>query len=387
MSAETRRAAALMALTLLLGCIGSAEPGSGGAVRDSAGVRVIDLPPGEGLAELHVDETWGPPPGLELGDLVDVAVAPDGRVALLDGLAARATVLSPGGAVLATFGRPGSGPGELRAGGLRDLVVTDSSVLVPDLPHQRLPEFSVDGQVLGVLPFPGPGIYAVDWRAHPGGGLAFRALDPGGDRLLRWRGDAFDTLFVFEGAGTTPNRILPPTPLWDVGSEDRLVIGRSDGGSLELRAPDAGWIAHLPTSARELTDAERSHLRDLVVQSVEREGGLGGMSLDEVLARVSLPDRAPVMAGLRHAPDGSVWVRLAQGVLDMGLEALRVGRADGFGGRDWLILGPDGLLLQRIRFPPGFAPRSFSDGWAYGIRTDSLGIQTPARVRVASARG
>lgn len=135
-------------LTLLLGCDSPGQEPSYGVARDSAGVRIVELPtwPADGpVTELSLDPSWAPSAGLEIGDLGDIDVVPGVGVLLLDELAVNVTVLSDAGDLLKVIGRAGQGPGEFDPQGLRTVVATDSSVFVPDLFLQRLTEFSFDG--------------------------------------------------------------------------------------------------------------------------------------------------------------------------------------------------------------------------------------------------
>lgn len=382
----TRSALVLAAFACLCGCNGREGPVPGGTIRDSAGIRVLELPaPDPGAPRrLALDPGWTPAGRLELGPEVALDVARGGRVVLLDGSAARVIVLSSSGTAEASFGRRGEGPGELDPRILRWVVATDSSVVVPDLYQQRVSEFTLDGRFLAVRSLPvaaGSAVYAVDWRRHPQGGLVYRVLDEEGDLLVRWRDDRLDTLFVFEPAGVAPNTLLEPVPVWDVTADGALLLGRSDRGTVTLARDDGPWIARLPDAVgHALTGAEREHLEEVLVASVEREGGGGGLSRADLLAQVHLPERAPVIAGIRAAPDGSVWARLARDVLSMDRELLRVGTAEGFGGADWLVLRGDGTLRERVRLPEGFEVRVFRDRWIYGIVTDEMGVPAPARV-------
>jgi hypothetical protein len=66
----------------------------------------------------------------------------------------------------------------------------------------------------------------------------------------------------------------------------------------------------------------------------------------------------------------------------MGLEALRIGSAAGYGGDRWDILNADGLLKAQVRLPTDFSPRQFGGSWLYGVLEDQGGNDTVARVRV-----
>jgi hypothetical protein len=385
--------ALVLAALLVPGCAAERgdDPGTA-AVRDSAGVRVVEAPPRDtvGARALRLDADWTPGRDLEFGDLVDLDVTPDGRVVLLDAQAARVTVLDPDGRLQAAFGRPGGGPGELEPRGLSRVVVLDSVVLVPDPAQGRVTDFSLSGDVRGVRRIPMEGIFPVDWRDHPDGGLAFRALTMDGpDLLLHLREGSLDTLRIFEPHGEVlPNTLLPPTTLWDLTPAGALVSGRSDVPSVELRAPGEGgpaWIVRWAEEERPFMDRDRRNLEAIVIASEEQEGGGGRLSSEaraRILGWIRMPERLPSQARIAAAPDGRVWVRRALPTDRMGRDALLVGRSDGWGGEVWDVLDQDGLPVERIRLPDRFEPTRFRGRWIYGLVTDEMGLRWPARVGV-----
>lgn len=87
----------------------------------------------------------------------DLAVGPDGDVYVTDERQ-RVTVVSPGGAVLRRWGRPGRGPGEFdfvpgdptdpHAVGARIAVAPSGTVFVSDSGNARVQEFTPDGRFL-----------------------------------------------------------------------------------------------------------------------------------------------------------------------------------------------------------------------------------------------
>jgi hypothetical protein len=383
---------ALPALALS-GC--GAEPGDDPAtaiLRDSAGIRVVEASPRDTVVArtLHLDPDWTPGRGMEFGYLADLDVTADGRTVLLDAQAARVTVLDPEGRLQAAFGRPGSGPGELAPRGLSRVVVLDSAVLVPDPAQGRVTEFSLSGEVRGARRIPMDGIFPVDWRGHPHGGLAFKALTMDGpDLLLQLRGESLDTLHTFEPHGEVlPNTLLPPTTLWDLNPEGAMVSGRSDVPSVELRAPGAwapAWILRWVEGERPVTDRDRRNLEAIVIASEEQEMGGGRLSPEaraQVLGWIRMPERLPTLARIVAAPDGRIWVRQALATDRMGRDALLVGRSDWWGGEVWDVLDRDGLAVERVRLPEGFEPARFRGSWIYGLVTDEMGLRWPARVGV-----
>jgi hypothetical protein len=379
-------------LIVFTACEDSGGRTPAGVARDSAGVRIVDLPPSstqEPVTELTIDPSWTPSAGLEIGDLSDIDLIPGRGILLLDELAVNVTVVSDSGDVLAVIGRAGQGPGEFDPQGLRRIVATDSSVFVPDLFLQRITEFTPEGETLSTRTFPLSPVYAVDWKGHPGGGLAFRAFERLGDQIIRIRGEWVDTILSSPISNDYSNLLLPPTSLWDLTDQGDVIFGRSDRGAVELRRGSTGelvWRAQWAGVAQELGDEDVAHLENLVRDNILRDTPeISAGLLAQSLALIHYPDRAPVLAGILAAPGGDIWVRKAKPVQAMDRDALLVGSVDGCGGRDWDVLSSEGFLKARVRLPEGFTPRRFYGEWMYGILADELGIEAAARMSVVSS--
>ena len=376
-------------LLLLCSCEASRPESDRGVARDSAGSRIIALPDessADGRLQLSVDTSWMPAVQLETGHLLDLELVADRGILLLDELAEKITLVSNSGESLATIGREGEGPGEFNPQGLSQVIATDSSVLVPDLFLQRLTEFRLDGSVMGMRTFPLSPVYAVDWRKHPGGGLAFRAFEQFGDQIIRMDGEAVDTLLSLEISNDQGNLLLSPMTVWDLTDEGNVVITRTDWTSVELRRAGSGdlvWRAEWTRAPEELNESTLRHLDALVRDRILRDTPyISGDVLAQSLASIEYPAVAPVLAGLMVAENGDIWVRRARPVQEMGPEALAVGSPEGYGGPDWDVLDERGFLKARVRLPGSFAPRRFVGSWLYGILADELGIESPARVEI-----
>lgn len=359
-------------------------------VRDSAGIQLVELPNDGGeerAVTLVLDSTWDPAPGYEFGELLDIEVLADGRLALLDRLGARVLILSSAGVILAEFGRPGEGPGEFNTRGLSRLVATDSSVLVPDLFQQRISEFSLNGDLMGTRTFPGDGIYAVDWRAYADDSLAFRVLQQTGDQIVGAAEGTVDTIYSFPQLEDVPNLLLPTVPIWDIRGET-LVIGTSGEWVVEsrnIRSERPSWIARRAVAPPEFAEDDRAALERILMASLAREAGGAPPPPEEkarILAQVTFPSRRPVLAGLMLSPRGEVWVRSAVEVAAMDRQALRVGSAAGYGGTEWHVLTSAGLPHATVRLPDGFAASRLTDRWIFGIVSDEVGLQRPARIEL-----
>lgn len=382
-------------LWILAGCAEAPLPAADILVRDSAGVRILEVPPGAEVPEpvvLAVDPGWTPGITLEMGELMDVDLLPDGRVVLLDRMAGQIHLVPNGGGEGVVVGGLGDGPGEFSQGGMQRVVVTDSSFLVADLQLQRLTEFSHQGEVTDLRPYSGGVAYAIDWRAHPQGGVVHRVLDPGGDILVREHGNVVDTLFTFPAYHDPVNTLLGRIALWDVDPLGGVVVGISDVMQATARAageePPA-WITRWRGDpdggepGRPLSEVDRAHLEGVLMDALRQDPWEPSPEqLDRMLASINYPDRIPALAAVHVAPDGGIWLRRARRVEDMGVELLRVADAEGFGGEEWEVLSPEGAPLRRVHFPPGFAPRRFHRDWILGSLTDPMGVQRAARVAV-----
>jgi hypothetical protein len=369
----------LVVLALLVGC----DPGAPGSGDDPEQMVTI---PAEQARTLELDE-WGLEGDDELGELADLALLPGGGVALLDRLAAVVLVFGPQGREVTRIGGLGEGPGEFTPQGLSTVVATDATLVVPDIQLQRVTRFTLEGQLLdsedlAAAAGPEGGVFGVGWQAHPQGGLVLLELSPRGQQVLRFLDGELESLHTFDLPPPEPNQILPPSPVWAMDPEGRLLVGRTDRAEVSLIAregDDPIWTARWPDrEGTELSSQEEEHLEELVAESAQARG-MPPVS-------VTLPREAPILAGALAHPEGGVWVQRARPVSEMGLSALQVGGTEGFGGQIWDVLDSQGRGVEAVRLPLGFLPRSFGPAEAggqsclYGILEDDVGIRTARRV-------
>ena len=384
--------ARLLLVLSITACDPGADAALSGVVSDSAGVRIVefvqpvDLP----SRELHVDEGWDLGERRDFGQLVDLEVLGEGRVAVLDALGAEVVLLDGESGLITVLGGPGEGPGEFSPNGLVSVTKSDSSVVVPDLQLQRVSEFGFDGVFLGTTSLmddarPGAPVFAVEWRAHPSGAPMYREMTLDGDLVSLRDGAESEVLLSVESSGRAPNLLLSPMLVWDIDSKGRIVWGWSDRHEIRLKDPlesEPRWIARWDRGEAELTAEDEAHLTSLVLRSAEDQG-MGALSeaqRQQLLSSVRFPSNRPAITAVYAGPSETYWVQRARPVRDLGIEAMRVAGGAGLGGREWEVYGAEGDLLEVFTLPEGFLVRRVYESCLYGILEDELGIQEPARV-------
>lgn len=391
MEVPVRFVAAVILFLLMIdvaGCTPERRTSQAAEVRDSLGVRIVDLPAVAQAPQLQVavDESFRSPPDVEYGRIAGLDANGD-VVAVLDPLAASVTVLTTAGTVRSQFGDAGGGPGEFDQRGLDGVVVAGESVLVPDVVNQQITRFDLDGHVLEIVPLPATGGLAADFTRHPAEGYVYRVTNESGDRLV-WRGpERTDTIYRFREPVDPPSTLMAAKPLWAFTPDGDLWVGYTDrleATRIELDDGGPSVIARRDEGSAEVTEDELGHLRALLEESLDRRAGgtLTSEMREQMLASVRLPSVRPRMAQLLVGPRGTVWLNRVGPIQSMGEEVLRVAGAEGLGSNEWEVLDSEGGLLGIATLPSGFTPMVFVDSLLYGVQTDSLDVETVRRVRV-----
>lgn len=145
------------ALVIASACSGGDGPegpeGPSSLVRDSAGVRIVELPP---MSDVPARYTLSDQPvyrvgwessGRQFEEIVAGSLWSDGSAAVADaGSTLEVVALSPTGDVSAVFGGPGDGPGELR-GIFSVITLGPDTVLVQDGSSRRATILTLSGEV------------------------------------------------------------------------------------------------------------------------------------------------------------------------------------------------------------------------------------------------
>ena len=370
---------------------GTAAPGP--VVRDSAGVRIVEIPAGP------VDTVQATGPLLIVGEEGDpryefdgvrlVAGLDDGRIAVVDYGAHAVRYFDADGAHVADVGGEGEGPGEFGFISTAQLIPGDTivvndtrarrvSYVAPDMSFVRsvsyVSEMGDRDEGAEVCVFPGwsgviteggtrhvlrswgcvdaTGTEGPNWYRH-----ALRLWDPLTDAdvpvfemayLQSWERPDEDSFRRF----IAPRFPFVAYPMVWAGG---IVVTHPTAHRVSVYGPDGGHRL-------EIRDAEARR----ATTSGHREAWLANTEEDVVEMAESIPFPDSLPAFFRSVVDdaGRFW-------------ALHYD-VPGTTGQHWRVYAPDGARLRVVAFPPGFDLQSVRRGRAFGIHEDDLGIQRPA---------
>lgn len=384
------------------GCVAALASACGGdgasvdvAVRDSAGVTIVEHPSGA----VEAAPRWGvaPEPELDVGTLdgepayqfsriVDAVTLSDGTVVVAHDDPPELRFYDADGRHLRTAGGEGEGPGEFQTLGWLTRLPGDT-LLVHDWRLNRVSEFGPGGKfvrstrfgedlgrvmgrlqdgtlVVEVIPVFGIGgapEEGVHRRDSPllafGSGGTFRdtlAVRPGRQLYVDRRGGGY-------GVRTVP---FSTGPYQAVASD---VVYSAHGGAWEIGAlgpdGDVRRIVRLDRERRPLTEADWSE----AVES--RTGDVDDPSArkqqEKTYAKMPRPDRHPALDAMEVDATGHLWVREA-GAGD-------ASGGDGEGDR-WLVFSPEGRLRAVARTPSRFRPLEIGRERMVGRWVDELSV-------------
>jgi hypothetical protein len=349
------------------------------------------------------------------GQIVALAVAPDGAIYVMDGQVPALRKFAPDGTYLGTFGRAGGGPGEYERpdGGLAAL--PDGRVVVRDPGNARLQVYSADGEALAVWPGRGgftssnPMVVDTAGRVH-----TQILLDPQ-VAVTEWRAG-----MVAYDPATGEARDTLPAPTWDFEAPRLIAQRTSDGGTaMSVNSvpfsPGPSWafspLGHMVggLSTRYAID---QFLPDGTVLRVERAHdpvpvAPGEKSNRETLARWDMrrtqpdwrwngppiPDVKPPFQSVHTGRDGRIWVRVHQPGEPVPEDDIDEPRGpDARPANRWReplafdVFEPDGTYLGIVHAPTGFSmsPAPVFDGdhvWA--VQRDAWDVPYVVRFRVS----
>ena len=361
------------------------------------GVRVVHTPPED------VRPTWRLEPDLRIGsmdgtgpdvfgDLRDIAVSDDGRIAVIDGQAQEVRIFAPDGSHLRTFGGQGGGPGEFEnANGVA--FGSDGLLRVPDAGNNRLSFFHPDSGFVGSHRYE-PLMYGYTWDGQvdedgdtwslhyrlptspdQNGRMVYQELardGTPGDTIVRveqprdpnagmWELELSDGRRANLGIPSYPHAqfaLDPEQRVWSTAQDDpayRLIRWTATGDTaltLEVRRPPVA-------TDMAAVDSQLSGWEERF-----------GVTLD----RSDIPETAPGIQGFFFDDDGRLWVR-ARTTTDS------VRTFDAFDADTGEYLGTltTDLGLQTYQWPV------VRGGTLWGIVRDELDVPGVVRGRVVEA--
>ena len=393
-----------LAAPLLAAC-GDAGVPDGLAVRDSAGITIVENEPGamESAApwavadspSLRIGLLEAERPGDSVYQFTRVARAArlqDGSVAVLDAGPNAIRVFGPDGRFVAQQGGRGGGPGEYQSPqGL--FVLPGDSLLVFDARQSRITVLAPpSGDSAGLsrarvvtpespLTSPSPagllddGRLAVQARHRETkamGDMPEQYLDLW---LLSTRDPAAaDSLARFprgrEGWAEVPwgtllggPQFAPRTRVAAAG--DSIIVATGKGHELMV-VDTTGAVRRIvrwPGRPLEVTPDHRS----AYIALMRREAGDDPARIrqtEQVIDAMGFSDTFAAYDDMRVARSGHVWLRDGQ-------------RADqtSSANRPWTVLDPAGRILARITLPEQLSPLAVGEDWVLGRWTDELGVQ------------
>ncbi|MGE0553559.1 MAG: 6-bladed beta-propeller [Gemmatimonadales bacterium] len=390
----------LAILAMLLAGCGSPDGRAHSRVRDSSGIRIVEVAAGateRTLWTVREDLSVEAPTGQEpyaFGQIVDVDEGPGEVILVLDATNTRLLEFSRDGRFERAVGRAGRGPGELTRF-VTDLLPTEHGVLVPDPGAARITRFGHDTVVTGVPASPAPKSWALvahdilRYRAlgvsrRPDGAFAFW------DGLLQidLASGTIDTLLELDypktdlgGPGNIKIPLLVNAAFWAPLRDGRVAWSSLDrdqvsvhdaSGALRMLIHRADWRAH-PAS-----DADRATLRRLLAEKLRILGGdVGAANAPNVV----FPDRLPAITGLLAGPDGTLWVQRMGEVGDIDPMAVNApDRTSWLGGAIWDVFSSDGHYLGLVTLPRGVRVTAIREPRLFGIGRDGSGADRVVRL-------
>ncbi len=398
------------------GC-GEGEGSGAVIVADSAGIEVVtNLPGGEAEAEVW---TLSAEPVLEVGAGASPevplhrvsAVAPlDGGVAVGTETPPQALVFDADGALAATLGRAGGGPGEFtRVASVVPMVGDSLAVWDPD--RRRISVFTRAGAFIrevdlsdvapvGIMAAPNTRSAAA-WthlKAGPDGGFVLfsvGAFGPGeGARRpaapsyrLTPAGEVAAELGSFPGFQSYSSEQTGVT-LYPFGADtygamsgDALVVGTAEAPELRYYGPDGDLrrIVRWPDHDRAVQGPLVERWDSMQTSWLEPMPEPRRRMMREMFDRIPRPDRFPAYDGVISGADGRVWVGEYVGVIELANTPIDV-RVPA---RRWLVFDAGGALTATVETPAGFQPHAASGARVWGVYRDELDVESVRAYTVA----
>jgi len=341
-----------------------------------------------------------------MGDVSSIAVAEDGTIYVLDGQGPELRAYSPDGRYLRTIGRPGEGPGELKAPGAI-AILSDGRLVVRDPGNGRIQAYRPDGEpaaawpvVRGSFRTSGPlptdtadDMYVMvlrdmeadvrDWKA------ALARIGP--DGVARDTVDVPDVGWEqprlearSENSVATNSVPFSPSEEWMLHRDGYFVHGISNDYRFTLLRPGAPLRIERTWEPVAVPAGEKSQRERQITKNMR------GIDPSWSWEGAGIPDAKPAYDALYAGRDGRIWVEVAAPsvkIEDTDFDASDPNAVPNeWRGRFVLdVFEDDGTYLGRVIPPDDFRtyPQPVFDGdhvWA--VTADELGVQRVVRYRL-----
>ncbi len=418
-SALTACGVAFVLAVLACGGESSSAAAWDGAVRDSAGIEIVENfgaplwpegPDWKFTQDMRIGAVDGPPE-YQFGDITGLQVLADGRIVIVDAMAFNVRFFTPEGVHIRTVLRKGQGPGELGSGGHMLLRGAGDTLLVGDGGARRVHVLAADGTYLetfSTLPSGGydGGYWAGGEQAGRLTSLHSPILQSDGTRADTLdlvlerdvRGGIVDTLarlpsrytFYLGDAGTF--RRYYNAAWWHRAWGDGHVIARTDRYRFLWYGPD-GVLSRIVSLAREplaITDEDRAAFLERWEEYL-RENSVPAERWVEIKSAIGFADTYPPYRIFGPGPAGTLLVRRVRPMRDLDAEE----RSDidvhqvyvAPGGSEWDVFDREGRYLGAVVMPSEGLARYFEDRatgtwYMVSVWEDELDVQYIVRWRI-----
>lgn len=359
------------------------------------------------VPEVSIGSLEGPEETL-LGSVEALAVTAGGSVLVLDSQVPSLREYAPDGTYVRSYGRPGSGPGELKGPDSGLALLSDGRVLVRDPGNARIQVFGADGSPTATWPLMGSFSTSAPLVADTADHVFTQTVLNLAEGVAQWKrglvhyspeGDSLDAFEppippfeaeVVEASreGSVSRTGVPFAPtqqfaftrygdfVHGISSAYRFDVVHRDGSVLRITAPHEP----VPVSAAERSAREAQVTRNL--RRVDPAWSWNGPPI---------PDVKPAYRGFTPTAEGHLWVLLHGPGTDTGEPAWEAGPGEPDAPTAWTepvrfdVFDRDGRYLGRVEAPDGFQTHPLpvirgDSVWA--VVTDALEVERVVRFRV-----
>jgi hypothetical protein len=406
---EHRSAACALLAFMLVAACGGGQSGasSAGAVRDSAGITIVEnaTPAWTDSAAWRIADTPALSIGVAEGDpdheLYQVRGAvrlSDGTIVVANGGTHQLRFYDADGALRGTAGRQGGGPGEFQLLAAVERLPADT-VLAVDARNRRLSIFDPSGRHIRDVPLGGSNPFlflsivgalgegaflATAPTMRMGPDLLNRPVGPAVDSMQLFRVDSTgattDTIGVFPGmhvnvrpveiAGRSMPIAIPVgfSPATQVAAgPDAVYIGLSETYEIGVYSPGGALrrIIRKSHEPRAVTERDKKTFHDRVLtRASQSAAGRVPQIMEQMIAAMAdaeFPQTMPAYGRLLVDPDRNLWVAEYRPSDDEP--------------QHWTVFDPEGHLLDMVTLPRDLNVTDIGSDYVLGRVTDDAEVE------------